>query len=39
MLLDYCNVERLSPAEFAARRAEFDKSKSLAKSLRDGEAC
>ncbi len=36
--LDYSNIERLSPAEIAARRAEFDKSRSLAKSLRDGQA-
>ena len=36
--LDYCNIERLSPAELAARRAEFDTSKSLAKSLRGGQA-
>lgn len=36
--LDYSNIERLSPAEIATRRAEFDKSRSLAKSLRDRQA-
>lgn len=33
--LDYCNIERLSPAEIAARRAEFDKAKDAAKAVRE----
>jgi hypothetical protein len=33
--LDYCNIERLSPAEIAARRAEFDKAKDVAKAVRE----
>lgn len=33
--LDYCNIERLSPAEIAARRAEFDRSKAIARAARD----
>ncbi len=32
--LDYCNIERLSPDEIARRRAEFDKGKAEAGSLR-----
>jgi hypothetical protein len=33
--LDYCNVERLTPEEIGRRRAEFDKGKTQAKSVRD----
>jgi hypothetical protein len=33
--LDYCNIERLSPEEIAARRAEFDKAKDVAKAVRE----
>ncbi|HVQ61874.1 MAG TPA: reductase [Burkholderiales bacterium] len=33
--LDYCNPERLSPAELARRRAEFDRGKEAAKALRE----
>jgi hypothetical protein len=33
--LDYCNIERLSPAEIARRRADFDKQKAAAKTLRE----
>lgn len=33
--LDYSNVARLSPAELARRRAEFDRQKTVAKVLRD----
>lgn len=33
--LDYCNVERLSPDEIAHRRAEFDRQKATARTLRD----
>src|ERR1700758_1175265 len=29
--LDYCNVERLSPAEIHRRREEFDQQKEIAK--------
>jgi len=32
--LDYCNIERLTPEEIKRRRAEFDRGKSEAKSLR-----
>jgi D-proline reductase (dithiol) PrdB len=32
--LDYCNVERLSPEETRRRRAEFDKAKRQARSVR-----
>jgi len=32
--LDYCNVERLSPEELRRRRAEFDRGKETAKTLR-----
>lgn len=32
--LDYCNIERLTPEEIKRRRAEFDKGKTEAKSLR-----
>jgi D-proline reductase (dithiol) PrdB len=34
--LDYCNIERLSPEEIAQRRAEFDRAKMQAKSVREG---
>ena len=34
--LDYCNVERLTPAEIARRRAEFDRGKAEARRLREG---
>jgi D-proline reductase (dithiol) PrdB len=33
--LDYCNIERLTPEEIVRRRAEFDKGKTLAKSVRE----
>ena len=33
--LDYCNIERLSAAEIARRRAEFDRQKATAKALRE----
>ncbi|MBX9774998.1 MAG: glycine reductase [Xanthobacteraceae bacterium] len=33
--LDYCNIERLSSEEIAARRAEFDKAKDVAKAVRE----
>ncbi len=33
---DYCNIARLSPAEIARRRAEFDRGKAVARSLREG---
>ena len=33
--LDYCNVERLSPAELRRRRAEFDRQKEIAREVRD----
>lgn len=33
--LDYCNVERLTPAEIAQRRAEFDRGKAQARTLRE----
>jgi hypothetical protein len=33
--LDYCNIERLSPEEIVRRRAEFDKGKTLARSVRE----
>ena len=32
--LDYCNIERLSADEIAARRAEFDRAKAVAKTVR-----
>src|SRR5438067_2038640 len=32
--LDYCNVERLTPEDILRRRAEFDKAKSEADSVR-----
>jgi hypothetical protein len=32
--LDYCNIERLTPAEINRRRAEFDAAKTEAKRLR-----
>jgi D-proline reductase (dithiol) PrdB len=35
--LDYCNVERLSKEELAAKRAEFDRAKAQAKEIR--QAC
>jgi D-proline reductase (dithiol) PrdB len=33
--LDYCNIERLSPEDVRARRAEFDKAKDVAKAMRE----
>jgi D-proline reductase (dithiol) PrdB len=33
--LDYCNIERLTPAEISCRRAEFDEAKTEAKRLRE----
>lgn len=33
--LDYSNIERLSPEEIARRRAEFDRQKEIAKTIRD----
>ena len=33
--LDYCNIERLTPAEIARRRAAFDAGKAQARQLRD----
>ena len=33
--LDYSNIERLSPGEIAARRAEFDRAKAEAKRVRE----
>jgi D-proline reductase (dithiol) PrdB len=33
--LDYCNIDRLSPDEIRARRAEFDKAKDVAKAVRE----
>jgi D-proline reductase (dithiol) PrdB len=33
--LDFSNIERLSPAEIARRRAEFDRQKEIAKTIRD----
>jgi len=33
--LDYSNIARLSPEEIARRRAEFDRQKEIAKTLRD----
>jgi hypothetical protein len=33
--LDYCNIERLTSEEIARRRAEFDKGKTQAKSVRE----
>ncbi len=35
--LDYCNVERLTQADIARRRAEFDRAKAQAGNLRDGQ--
>jgi D-proline reductase (dithiol) PrdB len=32
--LDYCNIERLTPAEIQRRRAEFDRGKAQARGLR-----
>ena len=32
--LDYSNIARLSPEEIAARRAEFDRQKDIAKTIR-----
>jgi D-proline reductase (dithiol) PrdB len=34
--LDYSNVERLSPAEIARRRADFDRGKAIARRQREG---
>jgi D-proline reductase (dithiol) PrdB len=36
--LDYSNVERLSPAELARRRAEFDRGKETARGIRENSA-
>jgi D-proline reductase (dithiol) PrdB len=33
--IDYCNIERLTPEEIARRRAEFDKAKTQARSVRE----
>lgn len=33
--LDYCNIERLTPAEIRQKRAEFDRGKEQAKARRD----
>jgi hypothetical protein len=33
--LDYCNIERLSPAEISRRRAEFDRQKTIARAARE----
>jgi len=33
--LDYSNIARLSPEEIARRRAEFDRQKEIAKTMRD----
>ena len=33
--LDYSNIARLSPEQIARRRAEFDRGKEIAKSVRD----
>jgi len=33
--LDYCNIERLSPEEMTRRRAEFDRQKDIARTLRE----
>ena len=33
--LDYCNIERLTSEEIARRRAEFDKGKTQARSVRE----
>ncbi len=33
--LDYCNIERLAPEEIARRRAEFDRQKDVARTLRE----
>jgi D-proline reductase (dithiol) PrdB len=33
--LDYCNIERLAPEEIARRRAEFDRQKDVAKTVRE----
>jgi D-proline reductase (dithiol) PrdB len=36
--LDYSNIARLSPEEIARRRAEFDRQKDIAKTVRDKSA-
>jgi hypothetical protein len=33
--LDFSNITRLSPEEIARRRAEFDRQKEIAKTIRD----
>ena len=33
--LDYSNIERLTPEEIARRRAEFDRGKTAARSVRE----
>jgi hypothetical protein len=32
--LDYCNVDKLTPAEIAKRRAAFDEQRDIARSVR-----
>ncbi len=34
--LDFSNIARLSPEEIARRRAEFDRQKEIAKTIREG---
>jgi D-proline reductase (dithiol) PrdB len=34
--LDYSNIDRLSPEEIARRRAEFDRQKAIARTVREG---
>jgi hypothetical protein len=36
--LDYCNIDRLTPAELARRRAEFDRAKAEAAQVRRNSA-
>ena len=36
--LDYSNIARLSPEEIARRRAEFDRGKEVARTVRSKEA-
>jgi hypothetical protein len=33
--LDYCNIARLSPEEIGRRRAEFDRQKNIARTVRE----
>jgi hypothetical protein len=37
--LDYCNVQRVSPAELARLRTEMDAAKATAKAVREGGTC